>query len=174
MALFRSTRRRRPRRESRWVDIRTSPARYTRPRGLYFGCLGSPGHALYFKKPQGTMMFTCFIRYQVDPNKLEEFREYAHSFIALINKYGGTHHGYFVPGTLEDKLPSPTFSFPSLGSEGPPNIAVSLFSFPSIEAYDRYRVAMSDDEDCKAARARFDETKCFSGYERTFLMPIFE
>ena len=120
------------------------------------------------------MMFTCFIRYQVDPNKMEEFREYAHSFIALINKNGDTHHGYFVPETSEDNLPSAAFSFPGLGSEGPPNIAVALFSFRSIEAYDRYRVAMSDDEDCKAARARFDEAKCFSSYERTLLMPIFE
>jgi hypothetical protein len=119
-------------------------------------------------------MFTCFIRYTINPNKLEEFREYAHSFIALINKYGGTHHGYFVPGTSVDNLPSAAFSFPGLGSDGPPNIAVALFSFPSTEVYDRYRVAVSDDEACKAAKARFNETKCFSRYERTFLVPIFE
>jgi hypothetical protein len=54
-----------------------------------------------------------------------------------------------------------------------PNIAVALFSFPSIEAYDQYRVAVSDDEGCKAATARFSETKCFSSYERTFLVPMF-
>jgi hypothetical protein len=42
------------------------------------------------------------------------------------------------------------FSFPSLslGTEGPPNIAVALFSFTSTEAYDRYRLAVSDDEGC--------------------------
>jgi hypothetical protein len=31
-----------------------------------------------------------------------------------------------------------------------------------------------EDEGCKAATARFNETKCFSGYERSFLVPIFD
>jgi hypothetical protein len=119
-------------------------------------------------------MFTCFIRYKIDPDKLNAFREYAHSWILLIEKYGGTHHGYFVPGTGADNLPSAAFSFPDLGTEGPPNIAVALFSFPSVEAYNQYRRAVLDDEDCKAATARFNETKFFSSYERTFLVPIFE
>jgi hypothetical protein len=119
-------------------------------------------------------MFTCFIRYQVEPDKLNEFREYARSWIALIRKYGGTHHGYFVPGGKDDHLPSAAFSFPGLGVEGPPNIAVALFSFPNIEAYERYRVAVADDEGCTAATTRFHETKCFSGYERNFLVPLFE
>lgn len=120
------------------------------------------------------MMFTCLIRYKIDPDKMNEFREYAHSWILLINKYGGTHHGYFVPGTHVDNLPNAAFSFPGLGTEGPPNIAVALFSFSSIDAYDKYRIAVSHDEDCEAATARFNETKCFSSYERTFLVPIFE
>jgi hypothetical protein len=74
-------------------------------------------------------MFTCFIQYTIDPNKSEEFREYAHSWIALINKYGGTHHGYFVPRAPGDNLPSAAFSFPGLGSAGPPHIAVALLAF---------------------------------------------
>jgi hypothetical protein len=119
-------------------------------------------------------MFTCFIRYNIEPDKLDEFREYAHSWISLIRKYGGTHHGYFVPGMTGDTLPSATFSFPGLGTEGPPNVAIALFSFPSIEAYHEYRLAVSDDPECRAATARFNETKCFSMYERTFLVPIFE
>src|SRR6185436_9021904 len=101
-------------------------------------------------------MFTCFVRYQVEPDKLSEFREYARSWIALIRKYGGTHHGYFVPGTSADDLPEPTFSF------------------PGIEAYDRYRRDVAADEACKAATARFNESKCFTSYERTFLLPVFE
>jgi hypothetical protein len=120
------------------------------------------------------LMFTCFIRYRVEPDKLDEFRQYAHTWISLIRKYGGTHHGYFVPGADGDNLPNAAFSFPGLGTEGPANIAVALFSFPSIEAYEQYRAAVANDEDCKAATARFNETKCFSSYERTFLIPIFE
>jgi hypothetical protein len=119
-------------------------------------------------------MFSCFIRYKIQPDKLDEFREYAHSWISLIRKYGGTHHGYFTPEKNRDNLPDRAFSFPGLGTEGPPNIAVALFSFPSIETYDKYRRDVAEDEDCKAATSRFNQTKCFTSYERTFLLPMFE
>ena len=58
------------------------------------------------------MMFICFIRYKIDLDKLDEFQEYAHSWISLINRHGGRHHGYFVPGTGVDNLPRPAFGFP--------------------------------------------------------------
>ena len=119
-------------------------------------------------------MFTCFIRYQVAPGRLAEFREYAHAWIALIRKYGGTHHGYFVPGTDGDALPDAAFSFPGLGREGPPDIGVALFSFPTLEAYQAYRREVAQDDGCKAATARFDAAPCFTSYERTFLLPMFE
>ncbi len=118
-------------------------------------------------------MFTCFIRYQLAPGKLDAFREYAQAWIALIRRYGGTHHGYFVPGTEEDALPQAAFSFAGLGVEGPPDVGVALFSFPTVEAYESYRRAVAEDEDCRAATARFGETQCFTRYERTFLVPIF-
>ena len=119
-------------------------------------------------------MFTCFIRYYIDPDKFSEFKEYARVWIFLIQKHGGIHHGYFIPGTEADHMPSAAFSFPALGAEGPPNVAVALFSFPSKEAYEQYRVSVANDDLCKAATARFEETKCFSSYERTFLIPMFE
>lgn len=84
------------------------------------------------------------------------------------------HHGYFVPGGSGDVLPDASFSFPGIGREGPPHIGIALFSFPSIEAYERYRRDVAQDEGCKAATARFNETPCFSGYERTFLVPMFD
>ena len=119
-------------------------------------------------------MFTCFIRYEIAPGALAAFREYAHAWIALIRKYGGIHHGYFVPGGKDDDLPEAGFSFPGLGRAGPPHVGVALFSFPSVEAYERYRRDVAEDDGCKAATARFNETKCFTGYERTFLVPMFE
>jgi hypothetical protein len=91
-----------------------------------------------------------------------------------INKYRGLHHGYLIPGTARDNLPIAAFSFPGLGIEGPPNVAVGLFSFPSLETFERYRMAVSEDELCKAATARFNETRRFIQYERTFLVPMFE
>lgn len=119
-------------------------------------------------------MFTCFIRYEIAPGKLDAFKDYARAWIALIRKYGGTHHGYFVPAECGDVLPDANFSFSGLGRDGPPNIGVALFSFPSLEAYERYRRDVAQDDGCKAATARFNETQCFSGYERTFLVPIFD
>jgi hypothetical protein len=119
-------------------------------------------------------LFTCVIRYRLGPGKLAEFREYAEAWIRLIRKYGGVHHGYFVPGTEEDSLPAAAFSFPGLGAAAPADVAFALFSFPSVEAYDRYRAAVAGDEGCKAATARFQETRCFSSYERSFLVPIFD
>jgi len=118
-------------------------------------------------------MFTCCIRYVVESNKRTEFKEYARAWIPLIEKYGGTHHGYFVPPESGEPFPEATFSFPGLGKNGPANIALALFSFPSVEAYERYRVEVAKDKKCKEATARFNQTKCFSSYERNFLKPIF-
>src|SRR5215469_12097521 len=105
------------------------------PRGTI--CLLSGGHHQTVQFGGGTSdpdwdvtMFTCFIRYEIAPGKLDAFRDYARAWIALIRKHGGTHHGYFLPGTNADALPDATFSFPGLGHEGPPNVGVALFSFP--------------------------------------------
>lgn len=118
-------------------------------------------------------MITCFIRYVVDPNKINEFEKYARAWIALIEKYGGIHHGYFLPGKDSDILPDPSFSFPDIGKNGQDNVAVALFSFPSLEKYNAYKREVSKDEECKAIIAYFNETKCFLSYERSFLKPIF-
>jgi hypothetical protein len=53
------------------------------------------------------------------------------------------------------------------------NIAVALFSFPSLEKYEAYKREASKDEECKAITAYFNETQCFLSYERSFLRPIF-
>jgi hypothetical protein len=47
-------------------------------------------------------------------------------------------------------------------------------SFPNVDAYDQYRVAVAEDKGCKAATERFNETRCFSRYERSFLIPLFD
>jgi hypothetical protein len=118
-------------------------------------------------------MFTCVIRYTVEPDHLDELRAYARSWIALINKYGGVHHGYFMPASGQ-RLPDATFSFPGRGVEAPTNIAYALFTFPSIEAYERYREDVKSDHECAAATKRFEEAPWFTRYERSFLIPLFE
>jgi hypothetical protein len=102
-------------------------------------------------------------------DKLAQFEHYARVWMGLIEKYGGTHHGYFVPG---EAPPSAPFSFPSLGEDGPDNIAVALFSFPNLEAYEEYRSEVSNDSECIAITKLRDETESFTKYERTFMRAV--
>ena len=114
-------------------------------------------------------MITCFIRYSIDPDKAADFEQYARVWMRLIEKYGGTHHGYFVPGAAP---PSAPFSFPGLGEDGPGNTAVALFSFPSVDAYEKYRTEVKGDPECIAITKLRDETQCFTKYERTFVRAV--
>ena len=114
-------------------------------------------------------MITCVIRYTLDAEKLADFEQYAQVWMRLIEKYGGTHHGYFVPN---DAPPAASFSFAGIGGDGPLNIAVALFSFPTIEAYEKYRCEVSDDPECQAETRHFHATRCFTKYERTFMRPV--
>jgi len=101
-------------------------------------------------------MVTVFLRYVLDPHKLAEFEHYARLWIPLVERLGGKHHGYFMP------------------SEGANNIALALFSFSSLAAYEQYRLASREDAECQAAFAYADETRCILSYERSFFRPVFE
>lgn len=114
-------------------------------------------------------MITCCLRYVIDPDKLAQFENYARLWMRLIEKFGGAHHGYFLP---DEGPPSAAFSFPAVGEEGPRNVAIALFSFPSLDAYETYRRKAAEDEECRAATAYYEQTKCFIKYERTFMSPL--
>ncbi|MFI8737910.1 NIPSNAP family protein [Pseudomonas sp. o96-267] len=101
-------------------------------------------------------MITCYLRYIVDPYKLEEFERYAKLWIPLVEKFGGTHHGYFLP------------------SEGANNVALALFSFPSLTDYERYRQDSFVDAECQAAFKYAEETRCVLSYERSFFRPVLD
>ncbi|HBR70642.1 TPA: NIPSNAP family protein [Candidatus Dependentiae bacterium] len=118
-------------------------------------------------------MFACFIKYIIDPGKIKESEEYAQAWIKLVQKYGGIHHGYFLPGNDADEFPKTDFSFPSMAKEGEMNIAVALFSFSDVETYEAYRKNVAEDKDCKVITERLKASRCFLRYERSFLRPIF-
>lgn len=101
-------------------------------------------------------MITCYLRYVIDPFKLKEFEHYAKLWIPLVEKFGGTHHGYFMP------------------HEGANDIALALFSFPILADYERYRMQAAEDSECQAAMKYYVETKCFLSFERSFMRPVFE
>jgi hypothetical protein len=48
-------------------------------------------------------MTTCFLRYKLDPDRLTEFEHYAKLWIHLVEKLGGTHHGYLMPSEGESR-----------------------------------------------------------------------
>jgi len=101
-------------------------------------------------------MITCYLRYVIDPDKLRQFKHYGQLWIPLVEKFGGTHHGYFLP------------------HEGANNIAYALFSFESLAAYEIYRSEAADDTDCQAAMAYYTKTKCYLSFERSFMKPVFK
>ena len=100
-------------------------------------------------------MVTCYLQYKIDPYRVSEFETYAKRWIPLVEKFGGKHHGYFLP------------------HEGANNRALALFSFPSLAAYETYRKDSMQDEDCLAAYDYAVQTKCILSYERSFMKPVF-
>ncbi|MET1078065.1 MAG: NIPSNAP family protein [Pseudomonas sp.] len=101
-------------------------------------------------------MVTCYLRYVLDPTKVREFEHYGKLWIPLVEKFGGQHHGYFLP------------------SEGANNIALALFTFPSLATYEQYRIDSMTDVECLAAFGYAQQTGCILSYERSFFRPVFE
>ncbi|EGQ9283910.1 NIPSNAP family protein [Vibrio vulnificus] len=99
-------------------------------------------------------MITCYVRYVIDPKKVKEFEEYARMWIPLVEKFGGQHNGYFLP------------------SEGANNIALALFTFESLSAYEEYRLKSLNDPECIEAFEFADKVDCIISYERSFFRPV--
>jgi NIPSNAP len=99
-------------------------------------------------------VITCHVRYEIEPDRIAAFEEFAHRWMELVGRHGGVHHGYFLP------------------AEGANDVAYALFSFPSLADYERYRGRFGvDPEFVEADRIR-DESRCVRRYERTFLRPL--
>ena len=99
-------------------------------------------------------MITCVIRYVVDQDTIAEFEIYSRMWLTLMPRFGGTHHGYFLP------------------SEGESDVAMSLFSFPSLATYETYRQSSGEDPEVATAIAYAKTTRCFLRYERSFFRPV--
>jgi hypothetical protein len=101
-------------------------------------------------------MITCCVRYAIDPYKIVDFERFAKRWIALVNASGGTHHGYFLP------------------SEGASDVALALFSFSSLAAYEQYRQKFGVDPEFVEADKIRDESRCIISYERSFFRPLLD
>jgi hypothetical protein len=101
-------------------------------------------------------MITCYLQYEIEPRKLAEFEAYAKSWIALVDRFGGKHHGYLLP------------------HEGPSDFATASFSFESLAEYERYREKIKTDEQCQRVFAFARETGCIRRHVRYFMRPVLE
>jgi NIPSNAP len=72
-----------------------------------------------------------------------------------VPRFGGIHHGYFLP------------------SEEESDVALAMFSFPSLAAYEQYRKEAGTDPGVQKAVTFAKETRCFTRYERSFFRPLF-
>ena len=99
-------------------------------------------------------MITCVVHYVIDPAKIDAFEIFARAWIDLVNRHGGTHHGYFLPG------------------EGASDTALALFSSESLAAHERNRTLFGVDPEFVAADRIRDESGCVLRYDRTFTRPL--
>jgi uncharacterized protein (DUF1330 family) len=101
-------------------------------------------------------MITCYVKYIINSKKVKEFEQYAKMWIPLVEKFGGQHHGYYLP------------------AEGANNIALALFSFESLAAYEEYRTLSMADPECINAFEFAEQVDCIESYERSFFRPVLE
>lgn len=101
-------------------------------------------------------MITCVVDYVIDPKKIDAFERFARAWIALVNRHGGHHRGYFLP------------------SEGSSDRALAVFDFPSFAEYEKYRARFGVDPEFAAADRIRDESGCVLRYDRTFMRPLLE
>lgn len=100
------------------------------------------------------MTITCFIRYEIDPFKKDQFTAYADNWARIIPRLGGHLLGYFVP------------------HEGSNYEAWGLISFSSLAAYEAYRQRLREDAEAVANFAFAKQGRLILKEERTFPQPV--
>lgn len=72
-------------------------------------------------------MITCFITYEIDPFKREEFERYARYWGEAIPRCGADLVGYFAP------------------HEGSATTAYGVYHLPSLADYEQYKKRLAED-----------------------------
>ena len=72
-------------------------------------------------------MITCFIRYEIDPTKKDQFIQYAQSWGEVIPRCGADLIGYFAP------------------HEGSSTLAYGVYNIENLAAYEAYRARVTAD-----------------------------
>jgi hypothetical protein len=100
-------------------------------------------------------MITCLVDYQIDRTREAQFEHFCRLWFELTPKFGGVHHGYFLPG------------------DGASDRALALFSFDSLTDYERFRLNAATDKDVMAANRLRDTEAGVIRWDRTFFRPLF-
>ena len=72
-------------------------------------------------------MITCFIRYEIDPYRIDAFDQYARNWGEAIPRCGADLIGYFAP------------------HEGSATTAYGVYNIDDLTAYEAYRARLRDD-----------------------------
>ena len=72
-------------------------------------------------------MLTCFIRYEIDPYKVDAFEHYARNWGQAIPRYGAELIGYYAP------------------KEGSSTIAYGVYNIENLAVYEGYRARLAAD-----------------------------
>jgi len=96
-------------------------------------------------------MITCFIRYQIDPTKKEQFIQYAQNWGQAIPRCGAELVGYYAP------------------HEGSTTLAYGVYNIESLAAYEDYRNRLRADPLGKENYAFAQREKFLLAEDRTFL-----
>ena len=72
-------------------------------------------------------MITCFIKYEIDPYRVDAFEQYARNWGEAIPRCGADLIGYFAP------------------HEGSATTAYGAYSIADLSAYEAYRAALRND-----------------------------
>ena len=99
-------------------------------------------------------MISCVLEYQIDRNRIAQFERFCRLWLELTPKFGGVHHGYFLP------------------SDGSSDRALALFSFHSLADYERFKVSAATDEQVIAANQLRDTDAGVIRWDRSFFRPI--
>jgi len=100
------------------------------------------------------MSLTVFIRYQIDPDRPEDFEAYARPWLEIIPRCGGELLGYWMP------------------HEGTNDVAYGLVSFESLAEYEAYRTRIRADNAAAANFRTAREGHFILREERTFLRKV--
>lgn len=96
-------------------------------------------------------MITCFIQYEIDPYKKDQFVQYARNWGQAIPRCGADLIGYFAP------------------HEGSSTLAYGVYSIENLAAYEGYRARLAEDPLGRENYAFAKAEKFIRREDRTFL-----